>query len=450
MTPMPNQKSLSLLDATMLVMGGIIGVGIFFTPGKVAAALPETGPFLLAWALGAVAALAGAMTFAELCAAYPRTGGWYVFLREAFGRFPAFLFAWVVLFVISTGACAIVARFFGDQVAALVGEGAPAWLPTATGAAALVGITCVALTGLKSSARFQNGCMALKLAAIGTLVVLGFTWVAEGASASASSAAAPDEALTNRGLVAGFLAASLPVLFAFGGWQLLSYIAPEVKNPQRTLPRAIVLGVAGVAVVYLCVNLAYLRVIGIEGLATDPKFATTVALRALGENGGRFLTAAMAVSAFGFLVATLIATPGVYVAMAREGLFPYVFGQLNGRTGAPTVALAAQCAMSLGYLSLGQESVGRLTDAVVFAEWIFHALCGLALLKLARRLGRARPFVSPLYPLFPVVYTVIAIGVVIGNLVTNDPAMTGIGLGVLAIGAAVYWPWTWIAARRPI
>lgn len=448
MAAMPNLKSLSLLDATMLVMGGIIGVGIFFTPGTVAAALPQTGPFLLAWALGAIAALAGAMTFAELCAAYPRTGGWYVFLREAFGRFPAFLFAWVVLFVISTGACAIVARIFGNQVAVLVGEGAPTWLPTFAGAAALVGITCVALTGLKSSARFQNGCMALKLAAIGTLVVLGFTWVAEGASESA--VAAPTEALSNRGLVAGFFAASLPVLFAFGGWQLLSYIAPEVKNPQRTLPRAIVLGVAGVALVYLCVNLAYLRVVGIEGLATDPNFATTVALRALGENGGRFLTAAMAISAFGFLVATLIATPGIYVAMAREGLFPYVFGQLSGRTGAPTVALAAQCAMSLVYLSLGQESVGRLIDAVVFAEWIFHALCGLALLKLARGLGRARPFVSPLYPLFPVVYTVIAVGVVIGNLVTNDRSMTGIGLGVLAIGAAVYWPWTQIAARRRI
>jgi APA family basic amino acid/polyamine antiporter len=290
--------------------------------------------------------------------------------------------------------------------------------------------------------------MALKLAAIGTLVVLGVTWVADGASASA--AVAPVAAPESRGLVAGFLAASLPVLFAFGGWQLLSYIAPEVKNPQRTLPRAIVFGVAGVALVYLCVNVAYVRVVGIEGLATDPNFAVTVATRTLGEHGGRFLTAAMVVSAFGFLVATLIATPGVYVAMSREGLFPYVFGQQSARTGAPVVALVAQCAMSLVYLSLGKESVGRLTNAVVFAEWIFHALCGLALLKLARSLGRTRPFISPLYPLFPVLYTAIAVAVVVGNLVTNERAMTGIGLGVLAVGAAVYWPWTRIAARRRI
>lgn len=431
-------QSLSLLDATMLVMGGIIGVGIFFTPGDVARALPETGPFLLAWALGGVAALAGAMTFAELSAAFPRTGGWYVFLREAFGRFPAFLFAWVVLFVISTGACALVARFFGDQVTALVGEGAPAWLPTAAAASALVGITCVALTGMKSGARFQNLCMALKLIAIGTLVVLGFTWAADGAAPAALAVPEGPQ---------GFLAASLPVLFAFGGWQLLSYVAPDVEDPQRTLPRAIVLGVAGVALVYLAVNYAYVRVLGIEGVAGDRMFATTVATRTLGAHGARFLTAAMAVSAFGFLVATLIATPGVYVAMAREGLFPRAFGRLNPSTGAPVIALCTQCALALGYLSLGESSVGLLTDAVVFAEWIFHALCGLALLRLAKGLGPRRPFVSPLFPLFPVVYTGIAFAVVVGNLLTNEWRMTRIGVLVLGVGALVYGPWTRIAAR---
>lgn len=444
MTP---RKSLTLLDATMLVMGGIIGVGIFFTPGKVAAALPHTGPFLLAWALGAVAAIAGAMTFAELCAAFPRTGGWYVFLREAFGRFPAFLFAWVVLFVISTGACALVARFFGDQVRGLLGADAPSWASPAAGAAALVVITGVALFGVESSARFQNVCMATKLTAIGTLVVLGLASLGGAAPPAEAVPAAPPADGPGGGLFAGFLAASLPVLFAYGGWQLLSYIAPEVKDPQKTLPRAIVLGVLGVAAVYLCVNVAYVKVLGIERLGSDPSFAATVATRALGEQGGRFLNLAMAISAFGFLVATIIATPGVYVAMAREGLFPAAFGQQHPRTGAPVLALGLQCVLSLGYLSLGQASVDRLTSAVVFAEWIFHALCGLALLVLAKRLGAARPFVSPLYPLFPLLYTALAVAVVIGNLVTNDPRMTGIGLGVVALGAVVYLPWSRLAAR---
>ncbi len=428
------RQRLSLLDATLLVMGGIIGIGIFFTPSTVAAALPSTGAFFAAWALGAVAAIAGAMTFAELCAAFPHTGGWYVFLREGFGRLPAFLFAWVVLFVISTGACALVARFFGDRVAELLGAHAPQHATEMAAALAILGITGVGLSGVKSSARFQNLCMALKLAAIGVLVVLGLTWSGE----------VPVTAPTvtpSGGLAAGFLAASLPVLFAYGGWQLLSYIAPEVRDPQRTLPKAIVFGVLGVAVVYGLVNLAYVRVVGIAGLANDKGFAATVAARALGEQGGRFLSAAMAVSAFGFLVATLIATPGIYVAMAREGLFPRAFGTPNARTGAPTLALATQCALALGYLSLGPASVDRLTGAVVFAEWIFHALCALALLRLAPRLGQTRPFKSPFYPLFPALYAAIALAVVIGNLWITERGTTGLGVGVLALGALVYIPW---------
>ena len=428
---------LSLLDATLLVMGGIIGIGIFFTPSTVAAALPSTGAFFAAWALGAVAAIAGAMTFAELCAAYPRTGGWYVFLREGFGRLPAFLFAWVVLFVISTGACALVARFFGDRVQELLGARAGAHTTEVAGALAILAITGVGLTGVKSSALFQNLCMALKLTAIGTLVVLGLTWSGDAPAALTMPALPPPAG----GLAAGFLAASLPVLFAYGGWQLLSYIAPEVRDPQRTLPKAIVFGVLGVALVYGLVNLAYVRVVGIEGLAADKGFAATVAARALGEQGGRFLSAAMAVSAFGFLVATLIATPGIYVAMAREGLFPRAFGTPNPRTGAPTLALAMQCALALGYLSLGPASVDRLTGAVVFAEWIFHALCALALLRLAPRLGPARPFKSPLYPLFPALYAAIALAVVVGNLVITEPGTTGLGVLVLALGAVVYVPW---------
>ena len=275
-------RTLSLVDATLLVMGGIIGVGIFFNPAEVAAAVPSTGPYLLAWLLGAVAALCGAMTFAELSAAFPHTGGWYVFLREGFGRFTAFLFAWVVLFVVSTGACALVAGFMGSQVATLVGEGGPAWTGTAAASAALIGITGVALCGVKFSALFQNACMALKLGAIVTLVVAGFVAafpveapLPETVEASAASGS----------LVGGLLAASLPVLFSFGGWQLLSYVAPEVEDPQRTLPRAILLGVGGVAVVYLLVNLAYLRVVGIEGLAQGPGFITVMATASLGDVG---------------------------------------------------------------------------------------------------------------------------------------------------------------------
>lgn len=443
-------KQLSLFDATMLVMGGIIGVGIFFNPADIARAVPNENAYLTMWGLGAVAAMCGAMTFAELSAAFPRVGGWYVWLREAFGAMTAFLFAWVVLFVVSTGACALVARFFATQVAALFLspaegiEGADLRVVAIAGAA-IIGVTGVGLMGLKSGALFQNLCMLMKLGAVGTFILCGLALFTD--EPARAAVAAVDQ--TSTSLPSGMLAASLSVLFSYGGWQLLSYIAPSVKDPQRNLPIAIVVGVSGVAVIYFLINLSYLRVLGIGGLAaTDGEtqsMAVRMATATLGEGiGATFVTAAMAVSALGFLVATLITTPGIYVAMAREGLFFRAFGNLHQRTAAPVLALCLQCVLALGYLawSVGDEKfVKSLTGAVVFAEWIFHGLAGLALIVLVRRGGSDRPFKSPLFPLFPATYVLIAAAVVFGNLVTtsrDDKSVTLIGITVLALGAVVF------------
>lgn len=447
MTDAPTpRRPLSLFDATMLVMGGIIGIGIFFNPASIAREVPDETAYLVMWGLGTVAALAGAMTFAELSASFPRTGGWYVWIREAFGGFPAFLFAWVVLLVVSTGACALVADFFGSQVASLTGIESS----TTFGGAAVVLVTMIGLAGLKSGALFQNLCMLMKLGAVGTFIVCGLALF--GDPPAADVVAEADR--TSPTLPAGMLAASLAVLFSFGGWQLLSYIAPAVENPQRNLPRAIVFGVAGVAAIYFLLNLAYLRVLGIGGLAATEgaPMAVRMAEATLGEGvGTTFVTSAMAVSSLGFLVATLITTPGIYVAMAREGLFLRSFGALNARTGAPTYALLTQMVLVLGYLVwsvLDRPAEGEsrfiddLTGAVVFAEWIFHCLAGLALIALVRRGGAERPFKSPLFPLAPAAYAGIAAAVVIGNLVATDRSVTGLGVVVLLVGAVVYVPWS--------
>ena len=445
---MNEPKKLSLFDATMLVMGGIIGVGIFFNPVAIARAVPNETAYLAMWLIGGLAAMSGAMTFAELSATFPRVGGWYVWLREAFGAMTAFLFAWIVLFVVSTGACAIVARFFAGQIGALfLGESATTNDPEviAIAGAAIVLVTGLGLMGLKSGAIFQNLCMLMKLGAVGTFVVAGLALF--GGEPARDVVAEIDR--TSSSLPSGMLAASLSVLFSYGGWQLLSYVAPSVKDPQRNLPIAIVVGVTGVAAIYFLVNLSYLNVLGIGGLAANEgetqSMAVRMANRALGEGiGATFVTSAMAVSALGFLVATLITTPGIYVAMAREGLFFRAFGRLHARTGAPVLALCLQCALALGYLawSVGDEKfVESLTGAVVFAEWIFHGLAGLALIVLVRRGADARPFKSPLFPLFPATYASIAAAVVVGNLVMttkSDPGVTLTGLIVLAIGAAVY------------
>jgi len=461
MTTDVGTRRLTLFDATMLVMGGVIGVGIFFTPASVAKLLPTPGPFFAVWLLGGLVALAGAMTFAELAANFPHAGGWYVYLREAFGRFPAFLFAWIVLLVVSTGAAAVVADFCARQIAVLLWGlgGAPPHGVLALAAALLVGLTLISLAGVKSGALLQNVVMLLKLAAIAALAgaALLFTEAGAGAGASAAGLSAASAVITGTSAAAllppaapplgtGLVLAMLPVLFSYGGWQLLTYIAPSVRDPQRTLPRAIVLGMLGVVAVYLAMNVAFVKVLGLQSMAAEPDIAARLARASLGSAGGTLLVAAMAVSALGICAAIVLASPFLFVAMAEDGLFFKRFGRLSPRTGAPVAALLVQGAVALLYLRWGRAET--VMDAVVFAEWIFHAQCGAALLLLRRRRhDMAWPFRSPAYPLFPLLYTLIASAVVIGTLLQAEASKTLLGLGVLAAGALVYRPWRALMAR---
>ncbi len=438
------RRKLSLLDATLMVMGGIIGVGIFFNPHRIAALVPEPALFLGLWVLGGLVAIAAAFTFAELGGSFPSAGGWFVYLRAAFGPFAAFLFAWVVLFVISTGAMASIVKFCVSQLHLIF----PRWIGAEHSTSArlvavglIVFVTAVALTGVKRAALLQNACMLTKLLVIAALIVGGLlTLSARGAGAAEPAAAAAPVSLGR-----GALAALLPLFYTFGGWQLVGYIAPELRDPQRTLPRAIMLGVLGVVAVYLAVNLAYLTVLGIDGLATDSDFANTLAARAFGERGGLVLAAGMAVSAFGICAVNVIASPWLYVAMAREGLFFAWIGALSPRTGVPERALLLQAAVTFVYLF---GSLGFLVDSVVFVEWIFHFLAALALLVLRRREpDLLRPFRSPLYPLAPAVYLATAIVIVGGTLAQADWRLKSTGLSVLALGALVYRPWRALVAR---
>ena len=448
---------LSGFDATMLVMGGIVGVGIFFTPHKVAALVPHGGWQLFLWALGAGVALCGAATFAELGGTFPRAGGWFEFLREIFGPFAAFLFAWVILGVVSTGAIAVIAgigaRFLGPVLPGGMFAGLEAQLGMA--AFTIVAITGLALAGVRVSVSFQNLCMLTKLVAIAGLVVAGLVYVAD-PQVSASTTRAASEAAPP--LWRGLVAASLPVLFSYGGWQMLCYVAPEVREPERVLPRAIVLGVAGVGLVYLAANAAFLRALGSEGLATTNAFAAEVAQRGFGERAGTALTAAMGVSALGIATVNILATPSIYVAMAKHGLFFRGFARLHSRTGAPTLALCAQLALALTYLGVGHPAVGlldldTLTGSVVFAEWFFHALTAYGLIRLRRtRPELPRPYTSFAFPLLPGLYLLVALSVIVGNLYVSsrgaEGARTvGLGLGVMLLGALVYAPWRALVAR---
>jgi len=438
-------RKLSPLDATLLVMGGIIGVGIFFNPHSVAELVATPGVFLGLWAVGGVLALCGAFTFAELGATFPRAGGWFVYLREAFGPGVAFLFAWVVLFVVSTGALSVVATFCASNLVALLAIDATPAIERATAAVILLGLTGLTLCGIKVGATFQNACMLIKLGAIGVLVVAGLALY----TAAPDAAPTPVRELPPPPLWKGVILAMLPVLFSYGGWQMLGYTATEVENPRRTLPRAILFGVLAVVLVYLAINLAFLRVLGLEELATNPGFAAELARRTLGGSGERFLHAAMAVSSLGVCMVIVLSSPWIYVAMAREGLFFRRFGDLHSKTGAPVLGLCLQCTIALAYLLfVGEDLVNRLTGTVVFAEWFFHALVALGLLSMRRRRPELeRPFLAP--RIMPALYFLLASAIVIGNLIQGRLETTGTGLVVLAVGALVYALWRRrISARR--
>jgi APA family basic amino acid/polyamine antiporter len=288
------------------------------------------------------------------------------------------------------------------------------------------------MLGAKAGATVQNGCMLVKLSAIAAMAIVGLFFTAP-AAPEAVAAVSPD-------LAAGMVHALLPVLFACGGWQMLCYIAPQVRDPQRTLPRAIVVGILGVVATYLAINAAYVRVLGIDGLAGNREFAGEMARRTLGPTGGDLLRWAMAISALGVAIVTIVATPWLYVAMAKEKLFFARFAEVSPRTGAPIAALSVQAVLILGYWTWGHADV--LVDSVVFVEWIFHALAAVALLRLrSLRRDLPRPFRSPLYPLAPVLYVLFALAVVLGTLSQANVRDTWIGLSVLLVGAIVYGPW---------
>jgi len=434
-----SRKKLNLFDATMLVMGGIIGVGIFFTPSGVAASIPVFGPYMAMWVLGGVIAIGGALTFAKLGALYPREGGWFVYLREAYGPFPAFLFAWIVLFVVSTGALAVMAHFCTSMTLTALQLSIEAGDPlrTVIELGFIIALTALALCGVKTSAWVQNGFMLVKLGAIGAFVGAGVLFLEAPETQVVVSGILPEGTST----ASAMMSAALPVLFSYGGWQMLGYTASEVKDPERTLPRAIVLGVCGVIVIYLLINLAFVRTLGLPAMAElGGEFAAEAATRALGTGAGRLLSGAMAISAIGVLIVTVVATPWIYVAMAREKLFFARFAELHSKTGAPTLGLLLQLTLASTYLlALRGEVIDVLTGSVVFVEWIFHALVAFAVFRLAKQTGTTLKTPTRVGAGLYLGFALLVVG---GTLAQAEPKRISLGLIVIAIGALIYWPWT--------
>ena len=430
----------------MLVMGGIIGAGIFVNPSVVARTVTSPALILLAWLLGGLIALAGAFVYAELAVWRPQVGGVYVYLRDAYHPIVAFLYGWTLLLVVQTGGMAAVAMTFAFYVRELGGSALPA---SALAVATLGILTVINCFGARAGSTVQSTLMVIKIAAILGLVTLGWLAVGDASDAGvASGAAATDTtaaaAAVERTSLVAFGAAMVPVLFAYGGWQTASFVSGEMRAPERDLPRGLVLGVAGVVVLYLAVNAVSLVVLGADGLAATSTPASEVMRRALGPMGARLIAAGIAISTVGFLSQSVLTAPRVYFAMARDGLFFRAVGRVHPVTHAPVIAILLQGTWAAVIALSGRYE--QILNYVVAIDALFFGLTGAALLIFRRRERRglasrvAAGARMPGHPVTTAIFTITFLLLAL-NTVAQFPRSAGIGVLMLAAGVPVFLWW---------
>lgn len=430
----PLARRLGAFDATMLVMGGIVGAGIFMNPSVVARAVQAPGAILGAWLLGGIIALTGAFVYAELAARRPGAGGQYLYLRDAYHPIVAFLYGWTLLLVSQSGGMAAVAMTFGGYFRELTGTQLS---PSTIAVVTLVALTLVNCYGVRAGSNVQSALMVMKLAAIVMLVTIG--WAGVNATRGFLFTGTVPEPAARPPLLA-FAAAMVPVLFAYGGWQQTNFVAEEMVDAERNLPRALGIGVLVVALVYLSVNLTYLRALGVPSLAASRAPAADVMGAYFGPAGRRLIAAGIAVSTFGFLNLVILVTPRVYQAMARDGLFFARFADLHPRTRTPVAAIAVQGIWAIGLLLSG--SYGQLLDYVTFADWIFFGVTAATLFVYRRRdVHAGSRYRAPFYPVSVLLFCAACLYVVAGAVFSN-PWNAVRGSVLLAAGVPVFLFWS--------
>ncbi|PYR95128.1 MAG: amino acid permease [Acidobacteria bacterium] len=432
------RRALGPFDATMVVIGGIIGAGIFISPYIVAQRLDTPLLVIGAWAMGGAIALAGAFSYAELGALFPKAGGQYVYLRDGLHPLVGFLYGWALLLVIESGAIAAVAITFATYALHMAGASDAARVPLAI--AALVVLSVVNYLGVKPGSRVLNVLVLLKVAALAILIGAGFlvaahsTWLQE---VRAASAATPST-------IVAFGAALVPILFAYGGWQNANYVAEEIEDPRRNLPLSLIAGTVAVIAIYVTANLVYIRTLGLTGLAGTATPAADVARRVFGAPGDLFVSAAIAISTFGFLNLSILAPTRVYYAMSADRVFVPALARLHPRFQTPGLAIIVQSTWSCLLALSG--TYDRLLNYVVFADWIFFGLTVATVLVFRRTLPLDRrppgTYRAPGYPIVPLLFCAISAAIVL-SVVRADPVSAARGATLIALGIPVYY---WYAA----
>ncbi len=438
-----------MFDGVLLTIGSVVGTGIFFTSADMARVLPDATMILLAWLAAGLLTLAGALTYAELGAMLPRAGGLYGFLREAYGPLPAFLYGWTAFLVIMSGGIAAIAVGFGTYLGAFVpwcaaehevarlAFGAFTWTlngAQVAGALAIVVLTGCNVVGLREGTLLQNLLTLVKGGAIVAFVAMAFF-----VPSTASHAESALDHGTATSWPVAFGACMVLALWAYDGWYGLTFAAGELRDPARSLPRALVVGVFCVIGLYALMNIAYLRALTPAQMAGTTRLGEMAAQALFGDTGSRLLTAAVVVSSFGCLSATILYSSRIYVPMAQEGLFFRALGQVHPRWKTPRNSLLAQSAWAVVLTLSG--SYGALTTYVVFAGILFHIAAGAALLVLRRRRpDLLRPYRVHGYPFVPLLFLGASVLLVLSS-VTEQPLESLAGVLCVAAGLPAYAFW---------
>jgi len=434
-------RILGTFSAGCIVVGAIIGVGIFRQPSDVAAAAGTATLTLVAWGVAGLIAMCGALVFAELGTRYHSNGAQYEILRDAFGPLPGFLFVFCNATLIQGGAIGVIAVICAENLGVAAGRGA-LQEPYSLGIAVLLigGVAAANLVGVRWGARIQNVTVVCKVLTLLTVIAIA-------ALAPNAPKAVGVSPISGPGGVTGLLGALVPALFAYGGWQHALWISGEVREPRRTLPRAIIGGVLIVVAAYVLANWAYLRLLGHAGLVGSRSVAADAVGAVFPAWGSRAVGAAVAVSAFGVLNAQLLSGPRLVYGMARDGRFFRVFARLRGASATPVAAVLLLTGMAFVLLVLARVTPGsimnKLTTGVVFADTVFFALTGVALMVFrARRENaeRAEPgFRVPLYPLIPLMFVIGELGVLAGALWPVKERIAALfGLAWIGFAAVLY------------
>ena len=419
-----------LPDATAMVVGIIIGASIFVQPSEITRLVPDAGGIALVWGLSGVLTLVGALICAELSSAIPRTGGVYAFLRDIFGRPVGFLWGWAMFWSMHTGIIAAIAVVFARYVGYFTELGPTGIRVVAVGA--VMGLSAFNCLGIREGSRLQTAVTAAKLTAIVLLIAAGVVLT----PVKPETVAASD--IVDPVSFSSVLLAIVAGLFAFGGWHMVTYTAEETVNPERTIPRSLLIGTVIVTACYVALNAIYLRVLPIDRVTSSTRIAADVAEALVGPVGASLVAVLVVISTFGALNGIVLAGPRVYFSMANDGLLFRWAAALHPRFGTPARAILLQAAWACALVMT--DTYRGLFTRVVYTEWIFFGLLAIGIVLLRRRPDYAPPFRMAWAPALPLTFAASCAAIVLNQIIA-DPVNSLVGLAAVGAGLPVYYLW---------